>query len=184
MAGEWRHIPLSDRVGQEGLSDEIIFEWTPEGIKGLSRLSLWRKGPPQKGHSGCEGPKGRSVLVISRNCEETSAARVGWMMEEMRLKSWSGWNQGQGKASAPYFKYHVRPLESSEQGCDILWLAFLTEWGEYKQSGRKEVAAVILARRGSLPITGTLQWEWNSAGLFYVLNILPLLAPLSLLTRL
>lgn len=32
--------PLSDRVGQEGLSDEVTFERTPEGIKGLSRLGL------------------------------------------------------------------------------------------------------------------------------------------------
>lgn len=47
--------PLLQRVNQEGFSDEIIFEPTPERIRGLSYLDLQRKGTPEKGHSKCKG---------------------------------------------------------------------------------------------------------------------------------
>lgn len=44
------------RVVQEGLSEEVTFEQSPKGSRGVGQVCIWGKRGPGRGNSKCKGP--------------------------------------------------------------------------------------------------------------------------------
>lgn len=48
---------ILDKIGTEGLTEEVTFEKTPEASEGVDQVGTLRKIPQERGNNKCQVPK-------------------------------------------------------------------------------------------------------------------------------